>query len=185
MVATFDQIGEAIASAGSVRSLEVSGIDQDFNDLHIIFEGFTTGSGQPDPNTDVYIRVNGETSSSLYSQDVTIQEGDGSFTADEIAPSTHSGWKLYNVPNVASGNIGQWAHFAVDINNYTTTTNKLCTVKLTTVRESWSYNGALGMASWAYHGTAAITSISVNCDTSHHIGGNSVLTVYGIKNDNS
>ena len=63
MVATFDQIGQATAS-GSTRSLEVTGIDQGFDDLHIIFEGFSTGTGS-DPNTDVYIRVNGETSSSL------------------------------------------------------------------------------------------------------------------------
>ena len=183
MVATFDQIGQATAS-GSTRSLEVTGIDQGFDDLHIIFEGFSTGTGS-DPNTDVYIRVNGETSSSLYSQDVVIQEGDGSYTTDEIAPSTHSGWKLYNVPNVASGNIADWAHFAADINNYTTTTNKFCTVKLTTVRESWSYSGALGMAGWGYHGTYAISSISVNVDTSHYVGANSLLTVYGIKNDNT
>mgnify|MGYP001299258657 FL=1 len=79
MAATFDEIGSVTAD-GTTSAIEITGIDQTYDDLQVIFEFFVNGVGS---TQSTYISVNSDTATSTYNSDTMILEGSGSWTYQE------------------------------------------------------------------------------------------------------
>tara|TARA_B100000427_G_scaffold207483_1_gene172731 strand:- start:198 stop:728 length:531 start_codon:yes stop_codon:yes gene_type:complete len=175
MAATFDEIGTVTAD-GTTTSIEVTGIDQSYDDLQVILEFYVVDSSNP---YTTYVRVNGDTATSTYNSDTMIYEADGSYTYQEDYDS-YSGWRMLNSPsNGGSGVPYYWGNIIIDMMQYTATRTKSFIARHCT-ENAWGNNGAMGAAGLGYRNTAAISSISLSA--SANIGSGSTITVYGIKN---
>ena len=170
----WDELGVVTAS-GSDTQLVVSGLTQDYDDLHVIFEGFANDGTNPYNNA--FVRLNGDSSSSNYGTNVMILSG-SSTLFQERDPGVEAGWTVYRLPAVSSGNRSDWGYMSFDIINYTYAGARNCVAQHCTVQQSGgSAMGAMGMS---YLGTSAITSVGVY--SSAVFGPSSSLTVYGLKN---
>lgn len=174
MAATFDEIGSVTAD-GTTTSIEVTGIDQSYDDLHVIFEFFIATTGTPS----AYIRVNGDTATGTYNSDTMVLEGSGSWTYQEDY-NAYSGWRMINSPsNSGSGTPYHWGNIMIDMMEYTATRTKSFIAPRCTFNEVGT-NSAIGAAGLGYRGTSAISSITLAA--SNNIGSGSTITVYGIAN---
>ena len=73
MAATFDEIG-IVTADGTSTSMELTGIDQTYDDLQVILEVWVVDSGTQHT---AYLTVNGETGTAVYNSDMMFQEGNG------------------------------------------------------------------------------------------------------------
>tara|TARA_A100001035_G_C27725934_1_gene474358 strand:+ start:211 stop:741 length:531 start_codon:yes stop_codon:yes gene_type:complete len=175
MAATFDEIGSVTAD-GTTTAIEVTGIDQTYDDLQVIFEFFIDDSSNP---YTAYVLVNGDTATSTYNSDTMIHEGNGSYTYQEDYNS-YAGWRMLNAPsNGGSGTPYYWGNMIIDMMQYTATRTKAFIVRHCTFNEVGT-NSAIGAAGLGYNNTAAISSIKLSA--SANIGSGSTITVYGITN---
>tara|TARA_B100001996_G_C18620349_1_gene577439 strand:- start:243 stop:773 length:531 start_codon:yes stop_codon:yes gene_type:complete len=175
MAATFDEIGTVTAD-GTTTAIEVTGIDQTYDDLQVIFEYFIDDSSNP---YTAYVSVNGDTATSTYNSDTMIGEGSGSYTYQEDYNS-YAGWRILNCPsNSGSGTPYYWGNTIIDMMQYTATRQKSFIARHCTFN-SVGTNSAIGAAGLGYRNTAAISSIKFSA--SANIGSGSTITVYGIKN---
>ena len=170
----WDELGVVTAS-GSDTQLVVSGLTQDYDDLHVIFEGFANDGTNPYNNA--VVRLNGDSSQANYGTNVMILDG-SSTLFQEIDPNAVDGWTVYRLPAVSSGNRSDWGYMSFDIINYTYAGARNCVAQHCTVQQSGgTAMGAMGMS---YLGTSAITSVGVYSGAV--FGPSSSLTVYGLKN---
>tara|TARA_B100000427_G_C15491690_1_gene587937 strand:+ start:1067 stop:1597 length:531 start_codon:yes stop_codon:yes gene_type:complete len=175
MAATFDEIGSVTAD-GTTSAIEITGIDQTYDDLQVIFEFFVNGVGS---TQSTYISVNSDTATSTYNSDTMILEGSGSWTYQEDYDA-YSGWRMINCPtNSGSGTPYHWANIIIDMMQYTATRTKSFIAHRCTFNESGT-NSAIGAAGLGYRGTSAISSIKLSSDA--NIGSGSTMTIYGITN---
>ena len=175
MAATFDEIGTVTAD-GTTTAIEVTGIDQSYDDLHVIFEFFIADSGAVATS---YVLVNGDTATSTYNSDSMWLDGSGSYTYQEDYNS-FQGWRLMNSPtNGGSGTPNHWGNIMIDMMQYTATRTKSFIARHCTFNESGT-SSAIGAAGLGYRNTAAISSIKLSA--SANIGSGSTITVYGITN---
>ena len=176
MAATFDEIGSVTAD-GTTVAIEVTGIDQTYDDLQVILEFFIDDSGAVATG---YVSVNGDTATSTYNSDTMIYEADGSYTYQEDYNS-YSGWRMLNSPtNGGSGTPYYWGNMIIDMMQYTATRTKAFIVRHCTFNEVGT-NSSIGAAGLGYNNTAAISSIKLSTGAGV-IGSGSTITVYGIKN---
>ena len=165
-----------VTSDGSNTQLVASGLTQDYDDLHVIFEGFVNDSTNPYNNA--FVRLNGDSSSSNYATEVMIGDNGGSLFQSR-APGVEAGWTIYRLPAVSSGNTASWGYMSFDIINYTYAGARNCVAQHCTVQQA---NGtALGGMGMSYLGTSAITSVGVYAG-SVAFGNASTLSIYGLKN---
>ena len=175
MSTNYDELA-VVESNGSVSTLLVTGIDQTYDDLHVIFEGFVNDGTNPFNN--IFVRLNQDSNASNYSTEVMINDN-GSSLFQQRASGVEAGWTVYRTPAVVSGNIANWAYMSFDINNYTYAGSRNCVAQHHTVQQaSGCAMGAMGMS---YFGTAAVTAIEVTV-VSALIGNGSTLSIYGINN---
>jgi len=165
-----------LESDGSNTELVADGLDQTYNDLHVIFEGFVNyGATQ---NNDVMVRLNGDASAANYATEVMILDGSSALFQTK-APNAHWGWTVYRTPAVSSGNTASWGYMSFDIINYTYAGKRNCVAQHCTIQQAQgTAMGAMGMS---YFGTSAITSVGVY-SPGVAFGNKSTLTVYGLKN---
>lgn len=164
-----------LTSDGSNTQLVAAGLTQDYDDLHVIFEGFVNTSATEYNN--LVVRLNGDSSQANYH--TTVMMLDGSSTLfQEIDPNIVDGWTVYRCPAVSSGNTASWGYMSFDIVNYTYAGARNCVAQHCTIQQA---NGtAMGGMGMSYLGTSAITSVGVYSGVA--IGNASTLTVYGLKN---
>ena len=176
MAATFDEIGSVTAD-GTTTAIEVTGIDQTYDDLQVILEFFIADSGAVATS---YVLVNGDTATSTYNSDSMWLDGSGSYTYQEDYNS-FQGWRMMNSPtNGGSGTPYYWGNIIIDMMQYTATRTKAFIVRNCTFNEVGT-NSAIGAAGLGYNNTAAISSIKLSTSAGT-IGSGSTITVYGITN---
>jgi len=175
MAATFDEIGSVTAD-GTTTAIEVTGIDQTYDDLQVILEFFIDDSGAVATS---YVLVNGDTATSTYNSDSMWLEGNNSYMYQEDYNS-FQGWRMMNSPtNGGSGTPYYWGNIIIDMMQYTATRTKAFILRNCTFNEVGT-SSAIGAAGLGYRNTAAISSISLSA--SANIGSGSTITVYGITN---
>ncbi len=175
MAATFDEIGSVTAD-GTTSAIEITSIDQTYDDLQVVLEFFIADSGSTYTS---YVSVNGDTATSTYNSDTMILEGSGSWTYQEDYNS-YSGWRMLKSPtNGGSGTPYYWGNMIIDMMQYTATRQKSFIVRHCTFNAVGT-NSAIGAAGLGYRNTAAISSIKLSA--SANIGSGSTMTVYGITN---
>ncbi len=175
MAATFDEIGTVTAD-GTTTAIEVTGIDQTYDDLQVVLEFFIADTASTYTG---YLSVNGDTATGTYNSDTMIGEGSGSYTYQEDS-NTYSGWRILNCPtNGGSGTPYYWGNMIIDMMQYTATRQKAFIVRHCTFNAVGT-NSAIGAAGLGYTNTAAISSIKFSSD--YNIGNGSTMTVYGITN---
>jgi hypothetical protein len=184
MASTFDFLAEA-AVAGSSTVFEITDIPTTHNDLHVIFQGYTDHSSDPDVG---YCQVNGDTGDN-YARDDAILEADGSEEHGEYNWTYANNWKIYNIVADSSGVPTERTILTIDINNYsnfgydTSVKKKTLFTRYYTLRASGSPypSGAMGMSGWYYGGDDPITRISFYSSNGNWETGTTV-EVYGIAN---
>ena len=175
MAATFDEIGSVTAD-GTTTAIEVTGIDQTYDDLQVILEFFIADSGAVATS---YVLVNGDTATSTYNSASMWLEGNNSYMYQEDYNS-FQGWRMMNSPtNGGSGTPYYWGNIIIDMMQYTATRTKAFILRNCTFNEVGT-SSAIGAAGLGYRNTAAISSISLSA--SANIGSGSTITVYGITN---
>ena len=165
-----------IESDGSNTQLVAAGLSQDYDDLHVIFEGFVNVSGTV--SNGVVVRLNGDSSAANYATEVMMLDGGSALFEGKITNAVN-GWTVYRLPAVISGNTGNWGYMSFDIIAYKQAVQRNCVAQHCTIQQAnGSAMGAMGMT---YKGTSAITSVGVYAP-SIAFGNKSTLTVYGLKN---
>ena len=165
-----------LTSDGSNTQLVAAGLSQDYDDLHVIFEGFVNTSSTTEYGN-CFVRLNGDGNSSNYHTTVMMLDGSGTLF-QERDPGVEAGWTVYRLPAVTSGNTASWGYMSFDIVNYTYAGARNCVAQHCTIQQA---NGtAMGGMGMSYLGTSAITSVGVYSGVA--IGNASTLTVYGLKN---
>ena len=174
MAATFDEIG-IVTADGPSTSMELTGIDQTYDDLQVILEVWVVDSGTQHT---AYLTVNGETGTAVYNSDMMFQEGNGSWTYQEDYNS-YSGWRLQKLPTASSGISAVNGNMIIDMMQYTATRTKSFLIKLCTFRPVGS-NSAIGSGGLGYNNTSAISSLTLTATS--NFGSGSTMSVYGITN---
>ena len=151
---------QSIALTAATSSVTFSGIDQNYTDLVLTYNGTLSAQEQ------VVVRFNGS-SASNYS--FTRLSGNGA------TPSSDRSSAATNI-FISAGNVAESSSATVNINNYSNTT----TYKTMLMREN---NAAAGVASYVYlwRSTAAITSIAITAKSSGTFVSGSTAVLYGIK----
>tara|TARA_Y100000401_G_scaffold106059_1_gene99260 strand:+ start:711 stop:1250 length:540 start_codon:yes stop_codon:yes gene_type:complete len=169
-----------VTSDGSNETLEVTGITQTYNDLHVIFEGFVVTSSSP--NSNVVARLNQDSSSGNYATDIMANDANSALF-QEIAPSAVDGWTVYRVPAQNTGTPTGWCYFSFDIINYTYAGARNCVAQNNFVQDASGHPATccIGATGMTYLGTSAVTAVGIHAP-SIAFGANSTLSIYGIKN---
>ena len=157
---------QSIATPSATTSITFSGIDQNYTDLVLIYNGTLSAQEQ------VVVRFNGS-SASNYS--FTRLSGNG------VTPSSDRSSAATNI-FISAGNVAELSSATVNINNYSNTT----TYKTLLSRWGNPSNGNAAAIAGTWRGstgtsTEAITSITVSTASAATFAAGSTFDLYGIK----
>lgn len=175
MASTYEQIATYTISGTSSYTYTFTSIPQTYTDLKLVISMRNT-SGYNATDTDGFIRINGDTSSS-YSY---VSMGANGSSAYSSQNTDFTCWMWAFDPSATNA----WANYEFDIFNYTSTN-----VKKGFIAKSTGYGVASNRDTGTWASTSAVTSLDITCSdrwrfvgaTPDYFDDGTTFTLFGIK----
>jgi len=165
-------ISTVTVGSGGVASISFTGIPQTYTDLKIVVSSRSNRSGEP--VGDFGIRFNGD-SAANYS--MTALTGNGASASGASASAQTS--IIYMLQNGPTSTASVFSNGEIYIPNYTSTTQKSCSIDNVTEHNGGTIYARLIAGLWT--GTAAINQVTILDNNSATIQQYSTATLYGIR----
>lgn len=163
VVGTYQAIATYLVSGTSTTTYSFNSIPSTYTDLILVFNGLTS------TNTDICLRFNSDSGNNYTS---TYMYGTSSTNGSSRRTTTTALARLL-IEEAGTGT--GWMNIHVSIQNYADTS-----INKTVLSNSASASNGATVIAGKWASTAAINSITINCDSGYMVAGTN-FTIYGIK----